>query len=321
MQLWEYRLKVKSGFLTPWQADIIFGHLAWAYLESFGEEPFHQWLQRFVKDPPFILSDGWQTGRFPRPFFPAKRLPAASKEEKMKQIKLGKAVKKMKTIHDSDFLRFIQGHPMLLTDAGGTPWKTVNRIHNSISRDSGRTMDSGGLFEVEATYLQEDEHVSLFVRVSDEQSLQEFDMLLHLVSRTGFGGKRNVGYGSFHVEGRWPRPELEAVENANAVVWLSHGVPHANDPLDGWYKLETKYGKLGGSFASQGFPFKRPLTRITPGAVFLDQVPKPYYGQMVGGISPRHPQVMQYGYALAIPVYLPEAEQLLQHSMHSPFIK
>lgn len=57
MVLYELKLKIKSPFMTPWQSDILFGHMAWSYRERFGEEALSEWLEDFADLPLYYPTD------------------------------------------------------------------------------------------------------------------------------------------------------------------------------------------------------------------------------------------------------------------------
>ncbi|MCP1123842.1 hypothetical protein NKR74_11010 [Bacillus sp. 3103sda1] len=305
MKLYEICLELESPFMTPWQSDILFGHLAWAYRDLFGEKALLDWLVKFQDAPLFVLSDGFIQGSFPRPLFPPPERQEQSKKEKIENIKRGKRLKNLKLIHERDFYAFLQGNPISFSNEVEGTYKSVIQVHNTISRDSGRSLDTDGLFEEESTLLKGTNRISIFVRVQNENNLELLQKLMLYISLTGYGRKKNLGYGQFKVIDIFERFDLDTMSHgADAVVWLSYGVPSKEDPISGWYKLETKYGKLGGRISESENLFKKPLTRIIPGSIFVTTEPKPYYGRMLNNIS-FNKDVVQYAYALALPVKLP----------------
>lgn len=67
-------LRLRSGHITPFQADTFFGHLCWAVAELDGEGAIRDLLARYADAPPLLVSDG-----FPRSgdavFLPMPALP------------------------------------------------------------------------------------------------------------------------------------------------------------------------------------------------------------------------------------------------------
>ena len=306
MKLWEIRLRIESPFISPWQSDIIFGHLAWAFRDLYGEEALLYWLKKFVEAPPFVISNGFITGTFPKPLLPPMFKSVKSKNELIREIKIGKRMKNIRLIHSNDFIQVIRGEGVNITKPIDEGVKKSIRTHNVIDRDTGRSLEENGLYELENSYIPKDNLLSIFIRVRDKKSLDEFQSLLNLVSLQGYGNKKTAGFGQFAIYEILERGDLDqCMDKADAVVWLSHGIPAPADPVTGWYKLETKYGKLGGNVTSIGNIFKKPLTRIIPGSVFKTPSPKPYYGLMMKNVYPFNENVLQYGYALAIPIKLP----------------
>jgi CRISPR-associated protein Csm4 len=63
-----------------------------------------------------------------------------------------------------------------------------------------------------------------------------------------------------------------------------------------------KYGRLVEAAALETrHPFKRPLLRLEPGAVFRARPARQWYGRLVEGIHPERAEVAQYALAFAVP--------------------
>lgn len=313
LQIYEVLIHLESPFITPWQADTIFGHLAWAYKELNGEGPFEDWLHLFKKGrPPFILSDAWIKGLYPKPMIPPPERTVRTYEEQLQQARKGKIFKKIGYFTEHMFLKVINGDYETVFHEENENLLLVGyrrnvSLHNTIDREMGRSMQENGIYEIESMYPQESQYFSIFVRVENENTIKELLHLFEIVSIEGFGKKKSSGFGHFSILGIKQRSDLDmAQSNGDAVLWLSHGVPKKLDPINGWYKIDTKYGKLGNQYAARNNPFKKPFTRIQPGAVFRVEKPLPYYGRMVENIHPHFPEIIQYGYAFAIPIKLPK---------------
>lgn len=306
MVLYELKLKIKSPFMTPWQSDILFGHMAWSYRERFGEEALSEWLEDFADLPPFVLSDGLIEGSFPRPMIPPPEAKIHTKTEKIEQIQKGKRLKNVRYVSEEDFLPFLEGKEMTFQHQVKGAYEDIVRTHNVISRESNTSLANDGLFEEKSTVLKGHNRLSIFVRVKDKQILEEVCDLMEYISYTGYGKKKNLGYGHFELVNVVKRNDLEQhTDKANAVILLSHSVPKKDDPIEGWYKLATKYGRVGARLKIKGSYIKKPFTRIMPGSVFRTSNPKGVYGRMINNIVPGNETIVQFCYSLALPVKLP----------------
>ena len=77
-------LRVLSSFITPMQADTIFGTICWAYKYLEGEDKLKIFLQAYDKEPPLIISDGMPAGFFPKPVL--KPLSLKQSEQLISQV-------------------------------------------------------------------------------------------------------------------------------------------------------------------------------------------------------------------------------------------
>lgn len=99
---------------------------------------------------------------------------------------------------------------------------------------------------------------------------------------------------------------FEDLKDANGFMTLSSFYPSENDPVEGLYETFVKYSKLGEEFTFCRNPFKRPLVMIKTGSVFkTDGHPKEFYGRMIEEIAPAKPEVVHYGFAFVVPIYIP----------------
>ncbi|MFQ6071958.1 MAG: hypothetical protein ACE5KT_04555 [Methanosarcinales archaeon] len=64
---YEIIINPKSSFLTKFQSDTIFGHLCWAIRYLHGEDELLEFLGKYKKEPPILVSNGFDSGRMPRP--------------------------------------------------------------------------------------------------------------------------------------------------------------------------------------------------------------------------------------------------------------
>jgi len=304
MEISRIRLKLKGSYITPWQADTIFGHICWVVLKKEGPDSFADFIEPFVKgNPPFVISNAFPGDLIPVP------LNLFSRDELRKVEEVGlsyKQVKKVSWIKLSDLVGVL--------DKGWTSIDELNlkrkpivyhrRYGNAINRRTGTTGIEGALFEIEEAFLndRENEYLSIYVKAESEW-IKRFVKLFEMLSYEGFGKKRTSGRGSFEMIDLYKFDGFPEIKNANAFLSLSNFVPSTNDPTEGLYKILIKYGKLGEDFATSGMQFKKPLVMFEAGSVFkTDGPPREFYGRMVKGLVSGMPEVVQYGYAFPVPI-------------------
>jgi len=295
MQDYCLHIRLLSPVGTPWHSDTIFGHLCWQVVFGAIDIDIDTFLAPFRNgEPPFILSDGFPTGLLPRPLI----FKAAEKAHTMEEYARLKKLKKARYVTCKDFTRLRLGeesHDRFVDD----PWRPVMLPHASPDRNTFSTDREGGFFETEAQYLDHTGGLDIYVRTVPEWQ----DRLAHLFqacATVGFGRDKSIGMGAFKITGFEPVDFLDNIENTNGFINLSSMVPAKDDPTEGWFRLRTKYGKLGEGI--HGNPFKRPLLQIEPGAVFrkTGEV-KPYYGRLIHDIAPGDSRVVQNGYTMVVP--------------------
>lgn len=324
MRTYELILRPKASFLTPLQADTVFGSVCWAirYLE--GEEKLRTFLKEYETSPPLIVSNGFPTGFFPKPLnqpLPRKevvRLVKAlfgeySKENAVKTINELKKIKKepfvskdvfeelIKGLSEFEYLERLIGQRFKApgTDFSGRQSieKQATCYKNSINRLIGQTKEEGGLFTQDETFYSSEVTISIFVK-TDRYDKKYIEKIFKFIEYSGFGKRKSTGKGHFVLE-KIAGYDFNVPENPNAFVSLSSFVPAPEDPAEGWYDLFVKYGKLGGHYASSGSPFKKPLCMLKAGSVFRDDNVKDYYGRLVENIHPDS-DIRHYGYAFAV---------------------
>jgi len=311
MQTYRIDLAVSSGFISPWQADTLFGHLCWVAERHDG---FHTFkgaaglIELFrSEEPPFVLSDGFPAGLLPAPLT-LKNLyqPKSSDELDSGRYALLKQSKKRKYLTLAQFQTFQKGNtPDLTEEARG--FISAVTLHNQINRFTNTTGDQGSLFELDEWFAPQ-RIVQIYAKVSSGFS-DDLKRLFEFFTQGGFGAKKSTGKGTCSLTDYCLNTDLEINNQqiANGFVTLSHFVPAQNDPTDGAYKTKIKYGKLGEEKTFCGNPFKKPFIMIQPGAVFKAQYVRPWYGRLIEQIAYADKDVVQYAYAFTVPAKLPEA--------------
>ena len=324
MKTYRVTFRLNAPSLTLWQADTLFGHLCWALLRQSGETALHELLLTpcRIGNPPLLLSDGFPPDAFPHPLLSPPR-PVTEGEKplaaQIAQARAGKSARDRKWLTGAEFQQVLQGQPLEIAadehDPDAAKEHAFTTLHNQINRMTGTTAgteeDAGNLYAVSGDWPEER---VFYLRVADDIAF-DWRELLNEVALSGYGKRKSVGYGAMQPPDIKPFTDFDGLEDANGFVSLSAFVPAANDPTDGYWRTEVKYGKLGEEYANVGNPFKRPLLRLLAGAVFREtESVRPFYGRLVDGVAPGMPQAAQYAFAFAVPMRLPiqEVEELSQ---------
>ncbi len=311
MRTYLIELLVPSGFVTPWQADTLFGHLCWAAERHDGFKNFKGaagLIELFRgNNLPFILSDGYPAGLLPAPITLKNRYQPASQDNlNSDRYSLLKKAKKKEYLTLEQFQVFQQGGiPDLADNAKG--FVAATTLHNQISRQTNTTGDRGSLFGLDERFAP-DGRVHIYVKVQ-YGFLEDLQRLFDCFAQAGYGAKKSGGKGICKIDKfqsfdgfELPVPNSEHEQGITGFVTLSHFVPAQNDPVDGAYKVMVKYGKLGEEKTYCGQPFKKPLILLKPGAVFRCLQMKPYYGRLIEDIAYADLSIVQYGFAFPVPI-------------------
>ena len=297
---------MRSPADAPWQADTIFGHLCWLERHREGETALRDFLEPFKEgEPSFLLSDGFPGDLLPKPLF--FKPPSEDKRDSFRE---GRRVRKLKYFSYAEFLRAIGGErfvPAEIQEASKQhpsrgrelPPRVVVALKNQVSRLTGTTGEAGTLFSVIECWMPE---VTLYLKITGDYDVEHLKQLFTWLAASGYGKRKSVGYGAIVDHEFDEFPGFTEPAQANGFVSLSSFVPAENDPVDGAWQTRIKYGRLGEEYAVSEVPFKRPVMMFTAGSAFRDApIIKDVYGRMVTNVSPAHPEVVQYGYALPVP--------------------
>jgi CRISPR-associated protein Csm4 len=303
-------LQMHSWTASEWQADTIFGHLCWGMRYLYGEKELKDFLNLYeIGAPPLLVSNGFPGDLLPKPSLPP--MPAdytISLGEQRQLFDSHKNVKKIECLTPEEFARALNGEipSQFLNTEVGSESHQIKRItlKNQIDRLTNTTGGEGQLFPFEEFHW---DTVSIYLRVGDG-FVDKAHSLFDYLAKVGYGKRKSVGYGQIESYSFKQFDGFPATSNANGFVTLSNFVPSANDPAVGNWSLLVKYGKLGEEYAQEEIAFKKPLLMLEAGSTFYDSPVKQFYGRMVHGVSPAYPQVVQYGFALPIPMKLPHPE-------------
>ncbi|MER3480700.1 MAG: CRISPR-associated protein Csm4 [Meiothermus sp.] len=261
MRVRAFQLKL-SSITAPPSASTLWGHLAWWVRYTQGEARLKEWLEAFRHDPPFRLSSAFPTGYLPRPYLP---------QLQVEDTQARKALKQIRYLSLETFAKVIQEGEQALRDApelkgGQAPKVTLaSQTRVGINRTTG-TAREGILFTDRVYWLGDGEQQTWTVYAQVRQQADDLEQALREVGIFGYGGKASVGLGRFEVVGT-QELELPEAENPTHYVTLSPTLPQG----EGFYALETYWGRLGGHYAHAETPFKRPYLRAREGSVFKEE--------------------------------------------------
>lgn len=179
--------------------------------------------------------------------------------------------------------------------------------HAKINRLSGAAID-GGLFTTDDNFYSNNDFEA-YCKIGTGFPEEILEECLEFINVNGFGRKKSTGKGAVHCTIERTTDDF-VISDANAFMTLSNYVPCQNDPQKGFYKLLTKYGKLGGHFASSSIipgsdptPFKYPVVMFESGSVFKMGKKKEHYGKIVKDVhSAKNINIVHYGMAYPMPL-------------------
>ena len=317
MEWYVARLKTESWMASAWQSDTIWGHLCWGLRYTDGEDALLKFIDAYEQGaPPLLVSNGFPDGLLPRPIVP----DTMSDEhqgltERRKGFRDRKTAKGTKLLTIEEFARTINGEQLIPSPKERVE-TTMVTLKNQINRLTGTTgaEGAGQLFSFEQYRWTS---ISIYLKVANE-FVDKARELFQYLARSGYGKRKSVGYGQVRLVDFEPFPGFPSPADANGFITLSNFVPAVRDPTSGHWEVLVKYGKLGEEFAIAGDPFKKPLIMFTAGSCFHDLPCREYYGRLVKGLSPVHTdKVVQYGFALPVPMKLPLTEPVSEGIEHS----
>lgn len=325
MNTYRVRLTLRSPLGTPLVADTLFGHLCWGVAYHEGAEAVTAFLGKMQgAEPPLIISDPLPAEHWPTPVLPPPPREQADSLKADIQKRLGDP------LASHDLLRGLTRRPWLphtiwpevaagLSSAGiaGTLFrrdvpgytglKPEPVAHNTINRLSGQTLEEGGFFFDSLEFAAGPAPYDVWVRTAfDAERLRRvFERGL----AGGYGRDSSTGKGHLTVDAVEPLA-LPTVADANAVMTLGVCAPAAGDPIDGYWNIDVRHGKLGGPYAlhaggdDQTPVFKKPVVLLARGAVFRSERPRPFMGRIVRDVHPTRSEVITCGLTLTLPVRL-----------------
>lgn len=300
MKTYRLQLELGSSFVTPWQADTIFGHLCWVVAHHEGEDKLKDFLSLYTDGkPPFILSNGFPGDLLPKPT----NLPLLIPGKDRGSFRKRKDLKKLRFLSLDRFNRLLNGITDFLLEEAEVKYAsspaTFSTVHSQINRMSGTTQE-GALYEL-SEMIFDPPILSIYIKVAEGWEKKVL-ALFERLSASGYGKKKSSGKGRFAVKDFKEFSGFLEPKEPNGFISLSNFVPSSDDPTEGFYETFIKYGKLGEELAFSANPFKKPILFIKEGAVFKADPPlKSHYGTILKDVSTlKGFDLIQY--ALAFPV-------------------
>ncbi len=324
MKTYKLKLTQRSALGTPLAADTIFGHICWSMVYHQGQGYLTDFLAEMKSgSPPLILSDPFTEGYLPVPVLPA--LDGIRRRQFMQQLQqtldkktafdVLKKLNKVKYLPVDVFatLAPIMSMPeivanLLKSNQEPPSLKSAIVPHNKVDRLGGGTVD-GGVFVSEDVFTDSDGYAYELYIQSDKFSAAELKEIFVNAFAGGFGRDKSTGKGCFDI-GDIVETPLPAASDANAVMLLGPCVPASGDPVNGLWNLKGKAGKLGGHWAISENPHKKAVLMLQHGSVLYTDSPRPWYGRMVDHVHAELDQVVQYGYAPAIPIAVQHSQNM-----------
>jgi len=309
--LFRYKINPVSPVITPLMSDTFFGHFCWAVLFEKGEAFLEKLLASYGKEKPapVLFSSAFVSGWLPRPALPpAKREqtqhfvekyfvdnPPPRYDQKTKRQKRFEGMKAVKKWNKQSFLplstwmalknNYSEVHLLEIfydkfkhkKDDEYAAFETEVTASNSISRTSGMVSEEGGLFQREKTWYHKNTELDLYVKIGTEEMIPLVQWFLtDYLPLNGFGKDKSVGMGCLRItpDDAFESDAFNAID-ANAHMVLSATSFEGIEKYAAYYRLMTKFGKLGGNFAVSSpsggpcRPFKKPILMIEPGSVFF----------------------------------------------------
>jgi len=301
--LLRYRITPRAPLMTPLMSDTIFGHLCWFVRYRDGEAVLEDFLAGYngKKPAPVLFSSACPTGSLPRPTLPpmarGKAMAFVRRSFGTDKISIFEGLSRVKSWNKINFITLDhwqalkngyseEGFYELLykRSKSDDDWSleiVELTSHNVVSREKGRvSSEGGGLFTRGKRWFSETAKFDLYVQVADDTYGTMVDSFLtdYLVE-TGFGADKSLGMGRLNItrDETFDLALLDAeLPNRRMALSLTAFPGMGNYPA--FYRLKTKFGKLGGDFAISSptggdtRPFKKPVLMYQEGAVFAGTV-------------------------------------------------
>ncbi|MBF0412092.1 MAG: hypothetical protein HQK70_05195 [Desulfamplus sp.] len=308
--LLKYKIKPISPVITPFMSDTFFGHFCWALSFNKGESSLTDFLALYEDDKiaPVIFSSAFPAGFLPRPVLPPlsrKKAQDFIEKNMLKKDNNGdnkeqmfEARSQMKKWNKSQFISLEHwseikdnySESALISIFHRENSKNSNFITNPnkhiknevsasnvINRMTGAVDASGGLFVREKRWYPENAALDIYVEVNQPEFESDVEWFLtKFLPANGFGADKNIGMGTLEIcrDREFQESSIMAIK-PNAKMALSLSAFDGMEKYSSFYRLKTKFGRLGGTYAVSSptggnpRPFKKPILMYEPGALFF----------------------------------------------------
>lgn len=314
-----YTLRWRATTGTPPRGDTLWGEVCWAIREMHGEATLVRLLEqmRAPDGQPFTLSDALPAGLLPRPILPP--LPRREREQVCppgdKPLEALQRLKKARKVRllDADWLRqhaadFCErdATTQCLSACRIPTLRDEPRVHVTINRFTGQALE-GALFLDSALWPDPPDAPWQIIAHPGALGSEALGEALRIVGLTGHGADASTGMGGFDIEP--PQPfSWPDIPEPNALLALGPFAPAPNDPARGFWRLETRFGRVGNVYSCRDVngtrhtPFKKPLVMLQPGSLLGPATPHRWHlGRLVTDIHAL-PQVVHGAITPALPI-------------------
>lgn len=306
--LYRASISLHGAFGTPLSGDTLFGQLCWAAREHLGEDALKKLLDGYTTGRPWlVVSDGFPAGFLPKPTLPQSFEPVADTSER----KAAKARRWIPAEATDKPLASMLGTAVSDEVAyGGNKPVDVAQPHNTLNRLSGSTgTGEFAPYTQQQTFFAKGQQMEIYLVLDKTcMPLETLQKLLTAVGLQGFGRDASIGLGKFTLNAIEPY-QFALNRDANAGLTLAPCAPQgqAFDADKSYWRVITRFGRHGSSYALAANPFKTPVLLAATGALFSGgkSSSEPFIGQGLGGsglISKVEPGTVQQGYAPVIAI-------------------
>lgn len=278
-----WKIKPLSSYITPWQSDTIYGHFLWAISLLFGENEIKKTIEEFKSlKSPFIVSDGFIDGKLPFLKKAHVRKEINKKFAKDLNISLAEVIIKRKYIDKISHLNIDEFNKLrdnytneefIFDKLKTNQIEEINKssskeivTHNTINRCSGSTT-SNDLYFSKETFTDKD--IFIFIKLRKDYPLLKMKEILKFVENNGYGKKSSTGKGNFKTLSFEKFDGFPEIKNANGFVTLSNYIPKEFDYSKVIFEVPLiKFGKIANFGKNAEVPFKKPFACFSAGSIF-----------------------------------------------------